>query len=164
MHIKETSEFQHKALIKTMSAFLEDDKPQVGIFWYDYANNTLFGVLKGNADMYIDESSDGTYPKLHKTFWQKQHHRAVAKNNTESIFYKEHNYTKIPRGRIFVRPDNTFYVTVGDWIDGYIDGKKVIDADSLHELIEDEFNLPETFEFVKDRHWNLGNGWSEEKF
>ena len=33
---------------------------------------------------------------------------------------------------------------------------------SLHELIEDEFNLPVDFEFVIDYHWDLGHGWSEE--
>ena len=37
-----------------------------------------------------------------------------------------------------------------------------VDAEKLHELIEDEFNLPVDFEFVVDYHWDLGHGWSEE--
>ena len=37
-----------------------------------------------------------------------------------------------------------------------------MNAEKLHELIEDEFNLPVDFEFVVDYHWDLGHGWSEE--
>ena len=40
-------------MIDVMSAFFDDGKPQVGIFWYDYAHNTLFGVQKDDADKYI---------------------------------------------------------------------------------------------------------------
>ena len=95
-----------------MKGFMDNEKPKVGIFWYNYADNTLFGVEKGDAELYADQGNQITYPKLHKTYWQKQHHRAVAKNDTNSIFYKEHNYTLIPRGRIFLE-NNTFYVIIG---------------------------------------------------
>lgn len=137
-----------------MRDFFEDDKPQLGIFWLDPINMVLFGVQKGDADYYIN-ANHNTYPKLHKTYWQKQHHRAVAKDDKTSIFYNEHDYTKIPRGRIFYE-NNEFVIYVGDWYAG-------IDLDKFIELIEDEFNLSD-FKIKIDEHWNLGHGWSEEKF
>ena len=146
-----------------MKGFMDNGKPKVGIFWYDYINNILFGVEKGDVELYTNQGSNITYPKLHKTYWQKQHHRAVAKGDTSSIFYKEHNYTLIPRGRIFLEGD-TFYVNVGSWINGEINGQNCIDKDQLRELIIDEFNLPDDFIFRIDYHWDIGHGWSEERF
>lgn len=153
----------HKEMMDLMRGFFDNGKPQVGIFWYDYANNKLFGVQKDDADKYAETGKIGTLHKLHKTYWTKQHFRAVANNETNSIFYSENNYTLIPRGRIFVKPDMTFYVTVGEWINGQIDGKEVIDKDKLRELIEDEFNLT-NFDYLIDEHWNIGRVWSEDRF
>ena len=94
-----------------------------------------------------------TIGKLHKTYWQKQHHRAEAKGDTRSIFYQEHNYTLIPRGRVFLdEKTDRFYVCVGSWLHDGVAGHEV-DAEKLHELLEDEFNLPVDFEFVVDYHW-----------
>lgn len=152
---------KHGELVEEMKSFFEDDKPKVGIFWYNYIDNVLFGVMKDDAEKYEKDRGWGTLPKLHKTYWQKHHHRAVAKGLTDSIFYKENNYTLIPRGRIFVQK-GIFYAAVGDWIDGKIGDRQCIDKNKLHELLEDEFNLPESFEFYKDIHWNIGHGWSEE--
>ena len=104
---------EHNDVINLMKGFMNNEKPKVGIFWYNYADNTLFGVEKGDAELYADQGNIITYPKLHKTYWQKQHHRAVAKNEENSIFYKEHNYTLIPRGRIFWE-DNVFYLARTD--------------------------------------------------
>ena len=146
-----------------MKGFMNNEKPKVGIFWYNYADNTLFGVEKGDAELYTDQGNIITYPKLHKTYWQKQHHRAVAKNEENSIFYKEHNYTLIPRGRIFLEGD-VFYVNVGSWINGEVNELNCIDKDKLRELILDEFNLPDDFIFRVDHHWDIGHGWSEERF
>lgn len=153
---------EHRDMIDLMRGFADTGRPQVGIFWYDYAHNTLFGVQKDDADRYIDEGI-GTIHKLHKDYWMKQHYRAVAKGDTDSIFYTETNYTQIPRGRVFVRPDGTLYVTVGHWINGDIHGHRVINADALRELLTDEFNLPEDFPFVIDEHWDIGHGWSGDK-
>lgn len=134
--------------------FFESDNPQIGIFWFNPNTFTLFGVEKGDADLYANDSGTYIYPKLHKTYWQKQHYRAKAKNNTNSIFYNENDYTKIPRGRIFVE-NNQFIVKVGSWIAD-------IDIEKFTELIEDEFNITD-FQFEQDSHWDLGHGWSEEK-
>jgi hypothetical protein len=161
--VVQSSAQEHNDVINLMKGFMNNEKPKVGIFWYNYADNTLFGVEKGDAELYTDQGKIITYPKLHKTYWQKQHHRAVAKNEINSIFYKEHNYTLIPRGRIFLE-DNIFYVNVGSWINGEIDGQNCIDKDKLRELIVDEFNLPDDFIFRIDHHWNIGHGWSEERF
>lgn len=154
----------HTEMINVMSNFFDDGKPQVGIFWLDYSHNTLFGVQKDDAEKYVEERGIGTLHKLHKTYWQKQHHRAVAKNDTNSIFYIETNYTLIPRGRVFVRPDGSVYVAVGHWINGEINGQKVINQQKVREAIADEFNLPDNFEFVIDEHWDIGHGWSGDKF
>ncbi len=149
-------EAEHRDLVGSMSPFLDNGKPKVGIFWYDVANQSLFGVEKMDAEQATFINGRATISKLHKTYWQKQHHRAEAKGNTSSIFYKEHNYTLIPRGRIFLdEATDRFYVCVGSWLSD-------VDAEHLHELIEDEFNLPVDFEFVVDYHWDLGHGWSEE--
>lgn len=161
--VVQSSGQEHNDVINLMKGFMNNEKPKVGIFWYNYADNTLFGVEKGDAELYTDQGNIITYPKLHKTYWQKQHHRAVAKNEENSIFYKEHNYTLIPRGRIFLEGD-VFYVNVGSWINGEVNGLNCIDKDKLRELILDEFNLPDDFIFRVDHHWDIGHGWSEERF
>ena len=146
----------HDEVIKEMSKFFESEKPQLGIFWFNPVTFQLFGVLKKDADECLAEGHL-TYPKLHKTFWQKQHPRARAKNDTTSLYYDEHNYTMVPRGRLFYDNGN-YVVKVGDWYDQ-------IDKQRFSELIEDEFNIPEELlRFEHDHHWNLGHGWSEEKF
>ncbi len=161
--ITQSSMQEHNDAINLMKGFMDNGKPKVGIFWYNYNDNSLFGVEKGDAELYINQGNQITYPKLHKTYWQKQHFRAVKKGDTGSIFYKEHNYTLIPRGRIFLE-DDIFFVNVGSWINGQINGQNCIDKDKLRELIIDEFNLPDDFVFRIDYHWDIGHGWSEERF
>lgn len=162
-NVVQSSSQEHSNVINLMKGFMNNENPKVGIFWYNYVDNTLFGVEKGDVELYSDQGNIITYPKLHKTYWQKQHHRAVAKNDINSIFYKEHNYTLIPRGRIFLE-NGIFYVNVGSWINGEVNGQNCIDKDKLRDLIVDEFNLPNDFIFRVDHHWNIGHGWSEDKF
>lgn len=145
----------HDEAIKEMRKFFESNKPKLGIFWYNPEKNFLFGIGKMDADDCLAQGHN-TYPKLHKTFWQKQHFRAVAKNDIDSMYYGEHNYTLIPRGRIFI-VNGIYIVKVGEWINE-------LDLDKFSELIQDEFDLPDDFEFEIDHHWNLGHDWSEEKF
>lgn len=97
-----------------------------------------------------------TYHKLHKTYLQKQHYRARAKNDTDSMYFEEHNYILIQRGRIFYL-NGKYIVKVGEWINDR-------DIDRFSELIQDEFNLLDDFQFEIDEHWNLAHDWSEEKF
>ncbi len=106
-----TNSEEHKSLIDSMSPFLDNGKPKLGIFWYDVANQSLFGVEKIDAEQATFVNGRATIGKLHKTYWQKQHHRAEAKGDTRSIFYQEHNYTLIPQGRIFLdEKTDRFYV------------------------------------------------------
>ena len=151
---------QHQTMMEAMIPYLDNGKAKVGIFWYDIGNQVLFGVEKDDAEKYVKKRGDGTLGNLHQSYWQKQHQRAVAKGMDKSIFFIESNYTKIPRGKVFVRPDGTCYVTVGKWFDGVIDGQKVLDPQKVRELIADEFNLPDDFELVYDTHWDLGHDWS----
>ena len=160
--INHTNSEEHRSLVDSMSPFLDNGKPKLGIFWYDPANRSLFGVEKVDAEQMLFVNGRATISKLHKTYWQKQHHRAQAKGDSSSIFFQEHNYTLIPRGRIFLdETTGSFYVCVGSWLHEGVAGHKV-DVQQLHELIEDEFTLPADFEFVIDYHWDLGHGWSEE--
>ena len=152
---------EHQDAIDLMKSFLDNGKPKLGIFWYNHLDNSLFGVEKGDADLYLSQGRIATYPKLHKTYWQKQHHRALAKGDTSSVFYNERGYTQIPRGKVFWEKGK-YYANVGSWINGYIGGVLCIDKDKLRELLLDEFNLPQDFIFREDRHWDIGRGWSDE--
>ncbi len=155
-NILHTSTSEHRELVDVMRGFMDNGKPKLGIFWYNTALGTLFGIEKEDADNVPFVNGKATTGKLHKTFWQKQHHRAEAKGDTASIYYSEHNYTMIPRGRIFLdEATNHFYVCVGHWLND-------IDQEHFREVLEDEFNLPTNFDLVIDHHWDLGHGWSEE--
>lgn len=156
--INHTTNDEHQGLVNAMACFMDNGKPKVGIFWYDMVNGSLFGVEKIDAEQAVFVNGKATIGKLHKTYWQKQHHRAESKGDTSSIFYSEHNYTMIPHGRIFLdEATDRFYVCVGHWLND-------IDKEHFREVLEDEFNLPEDFELVIDHHWDLGHGWSEEIF
>lgn len=128
------------------------NEPSVGCFWYDTKNNELFGVyscLAKDVEYYYSKAYDKyvkTGSKLHKDIWKKESYR-----NKDKRF--QTNYTLIPRGRVFEYKDGGFKVMVGDWINNYPNAK---------ELIIDEFDLPNDVEFVIDKHWNIGRGWSEE--
>ena len=170
-NINHTSASDHQSLVDAMIGYMDNGKPKVGIFWYDMANGSLFGVEKIDAEQAVfvngkgkissgdltrGSSTSSSIKMEHKTYWQKQHHRAEAKGDTSSIFYAEHNYTMIPRGRIFLdEATDRFYVCVGHWLND-------IDQEHFREVLEDEFNLPPDFDLVIDIHWDLGHGWSEE--
>ena len=144
--INHTTKDEHQSIVDAMRGFMDNGKPKVGIFWYNVALGTLFGVEKEDADNVPFVNGKATTGKLHKTYWQKQHHRAEAKGDTSSIFYAEHNYTMIPRGRIFLdEATDHFYVCVGHWLND-------IDQEHFREVLEDEFNLPVDFELVIDHH------------
>ena len=87
-NITHSSKQEHSDKINLMKGFMDNGNPKVGIFGYNYIDNILFGVEKGDVELYTNQGNIITYPKLHKTYWQKQHHRAVAKGDTNSIFLK----------------------------------------------------------------------------
>ncbi|MBR4267161.1 MAG: hypothetical protein IKQ46_13995 [Bacteroidales bacterium] len=146
------SEEDHAAQMESMNAF-DTQLPCVGIFWYDLEEKTLFSVRK--KELSPKEAEDAAekgvpfinYPQLHRQVWAKEYYRAQAKN-IETKFIGD--YTKIPHGRVAWNI-NKFIVLVGKWAEPI--------QDELSELIEQEFSLP-YFEFVYDRHWDLGHGWS----
>ena len=84
--IYHTNGDEHDDIIGAMAGFLDNGRPKVGIFWYDIIENSLFGIEKTDADKAIFVNGKATVGKLHKTYWQKQHHRAVQKNDVNSIF------------------------------------------------------------------------------
>ena len=124
---------------------------QIGIFWYDKEKDELFGVNKEDAEhCNFVQSSDGdeirSYGKLHKNIWQKEQYRAKDKRFLG-------DYTMIPRGRVSQYKEKGFVVFVGDWIDEFPQAK----SDIIYE-----FELADDVQFVKDEHWNIGHGWSDE--
>ena len=128
------------------------DDPYIGSFWYDPERDELFGVystLASDAQFYDSKLFDQrvkTGRKLHKDIWRKEQYR-----NKDKRFQGDH--TLIPRGRVFQLEDGSFKVMVGDWIDDYPEVK---------DEIMFEFQLPENTEFIKDPHWNIGRGFSDE--
>lgn len=128
------------------------DDPLVGIFWYDIDNDELFGVkstIASKLDWYHSTQWNQlvkTEPRLHKQIWQKEYFKGRDKRFTG-------DYSLIPRGRIFEFKDIGFRVYTGDWIDDYPEVK---------QQILEEFELPDSTEFVKDVHWDIGHGWSDE--
>lgn len=48
---------EHNDMIDLMRSFANTGRPQVGIFWYDYAHSTLLGVQK---DMWMKASALST--------------------------------------------------------------------------------------------------------
>ena len=145
-NITNTTQKEHNGIIEAMRPYLNDEeKPQIGIFWYDEKENDFFGVNSLDYDEVQEINNRRTYPKLHKTVWQKQRHRGKDKHYLG-------DYTMVPRGRVNYE-NGEFVVYVGNWIDNY--------SKDVSELLTDYFNL-NRFRFKKDIHWDLGHGWSEE--
>ena len=156
MDINESCYFRYKreSLIKSMADNMDyssQEHPQIGIFWYDADKNDLFGVNKMDPQfLSFSQGYDGSikqYPTLHKDIWIHE-----FKKGKDDRFVGD--YTQIPRGRVCQYNDERgFTVYVGDWIDDYPQAK---------EQIIYEFSLPKDVNFIKDEHWNIGHGWSDE--
>ena len=141
---------REEAINEMMQYF--DVKAEVGIFWYHPLSEELLEVH--SIPVTALKKDQLTYPKLHKTIWQKEHHKVINKKKKGLIYdpvYLE-DYTQVPRGRIFFK-DNKFYVFVGSWI-----------TEKIKKMIIKEFNLQKCKVIFKiDTHWELGHGWSSEK-
>ena len=152
MYTAEMSASERKEVMTVMEASFEDqERPKVGIFWYNEAEDRLFGVSSSYADQ-VPFNSNGvkTERTLHKSWWEKQQERLKAKGLPPGIF--AHDYTMIPRGRIFQFMDGHFELMCGAWIN-----------ENIVTLVRDEFNLRDVqLEVKADIHWEIGHGWSDE--
>lgn len=143
---------ERTAQMNDMRSF-DEQMPCVGIFWYDPADHSFFGVRKKEiTPQMVEEAAEKgvpfiNYPHLHRQVWAKEYFRAKAKH--EDTKFKG-DYTQVPRGRVAWTIDK-FIVLVGKWAEPI--------QEELTELLEKEFSLP-YFEFVYDEHWDLGHGWS----
>ncbi|GHT17952.1 hypothetical protein FACS189429_3230 [Bacteroidia bacterium] len=131
--------------------FEYQEEPKLGIFWYNAAEDVLFGVVKADARdvQFVGKMERKTVSSLHKSWWTKQKMRYRTGREKNKIF--ETDYAQIPRGRIFQRKaDGVFEVMCGSWMNEHI-----------LDLVTDEFDLQtQKVETVIDEHWEIGHGWS----
>lgn len=131
----------------------DEQMPCVGIFWYDPAGCSFFGVRKKEITLnMVEEASEKgvpfiNYPHLHRQVWAKEYFRAQAMHADTKF---KGDYTQIPRGRVAWIIDK-FIVLVGKWAEPI--------QEELAEMLEKEFSLP-YFEFVYDEHRDRSHGWS----
>lgn len=117
--------------------FKIEENPSVGIFWYDNASHSLFGVRKQEVTPVQMEAAacDGLpfiiYPETNEEVWQQERFPG--------------DYARTPRGRVSWSV-NRFVVLVGSWA-------RPIE-DELTVLLQAEFSLP-SLEFVFDGHWDI---------
>ena len=120
-----------------MREFKIGENPSVGIFLYDSASHSLFGVRKQDVTPAQIETAacDGLpfiiYPETNEEVWQKEKFAC--------------DYDRTPRGCVSWIV-NRFVVLVGSWA-------RPIE-DELTTLLQAEFSLP-TLELVFDEHWNV---------
>ena len=111
----------------------DEQMPCVGIFWYDPADHSFFGVRKKEItpQMVEDAAEKGSpvisYPDV----------RGELSADDSRL-----------AGRVVWSIDK-FIVLVGKWAEPM--------QEALTELLEKEFSLP-YFEFVYDEHWDLSTG------
>lgn len=131
----------------------KDAEPKVGIFWYNRANNTLFGVVSHRLSDYTKaNASDGriTCSEMHEDVWKKEFRKQKYQNNGKGPYIGA--YQDKPRGRVFYNINtDTFEVAVGKWLEEY---------PQAYQLVLEEFNLPPN----KTRpmyavHWDIGMSW-----
>ncbi len=117
--------------------FKIEENPSVGIFWYDSASHSLFGVRKQKVTPVQMETAacDGLpfiiYPETNEEVWQQEKFPG--------------DYARTPRGRVSWVV-NRFVVLVGSWA-------RPIE-DELTALLQAEFSLP-ALELVYDGHWDV---------
>ena len=156
--IRESNETN--SAIDIMSQDLENqNEGKVGPFWYDPINKELYGerpvIAKSlswrKSDQFGSEIRTGM--DLHQTIWNRQYQKLIHGSSSADKRFGIKDYTKAPRGRVFEFKDSGYKIYVGDWIDNYPEAI---------EIIKDEFDLPANTEVIKDEHWNIGHGWSQE--
>lgn len=135
------------------NSFDFQDDAYVGPFWYDPNKKEVYGyvlALASEKPFYNSKewnTAVKTSNALHKTIWRKESIRGKDKRFSG-------DYTKYPKGRVFEFQNEGFKICVGSWIDKYPEAV---------QMIIDVFNLPkDNTEILKDSHWDIGHGWSDE--
>lgn len=131
----------------------KDSEPKVGIFWYNRANNSLFGVVSHRLSDYTKaNASDGriTCSEMHEDVWKKEFRKQKYHNNGQGPYIGA--YQDKPRGRVFYNINtDIFEVAVGKWLEEY---------PHAYQLILEEFNLPEDkTKPMYAIHWDIGMSW-----
>jgi len=140
----DTNENECLEIIEDMRSFNDQNPPSVGFFWYDPKTNELFGVQSIGANQTSFNNGRRTLRKTHREYWQKEKHRSSKDRRIQG------DYTMTPRGRVYQFQDGSFKVYVGSWITKYLH--------KVEKLVKEEFNINE-FNFVIEKHWEIGTGW-----
>ena len=143
--ITTASQEKHESLVAAMEGFAESHEPQIGIFWLDTDECDLFGIFKTEAAKVRPD-------RLGRRIFGKEHFKELAQKGIAERFVGD--YTMIPRGRVNQEGEE-FVVYVGSWIDEL--------EPMLTPLINCYFNITD-FRYEKDIHWELGHGFSGDKF
>lgn len=148
------TEDEYNSVMKLMSSNRgKDSESKVGIFWYNRANKTLFGVVSHRLSDYTKaNASDGriTCSEMHEDVWKKAYYKQRFENNGVGPFIGA--YQDKPRGRIFYNIENdVFEVAVGKWLEEFPEA---------YDLILKEFDLPpEKTQPKYAVHWDIGMSW-----
>ena len=148
------TEDEYNSVMKLMSSNRgKDSEPKVGIFWYNKANKTLFGVVSHRLSDYTKaNASDSriTCSEMHEDVWKKAYYKQRFENNGVGPFIGA--YQDKPRGRIFYNIENdVFEVAVGKWLEEFPEA---------YDLILKEFDLPpEKTQPKYAVHWDIGMSW-----
>lgn len=142
--VRRCTEEEHREAIKCMRQFFDNEKPKVGLFWYDPDCRSLYGVEKADADSLLDGSGTARHPGDFRDYWTEMHGRAVANGDTRSRFFDESSYGSLPKGRVAVESGR--YRVYTDFL---TENLREEDRERFLEEVEDEFNLPEGYEVIR---------------
>lgn len=126
-------------IMAEMRSHLDEDKPEVGSFYYDLKNKKLMLVDTIPTELAKDSGRGmKTSDKLHRKVWRE--------NDMQG------SYMDTPRGRVFYNTKtNEYEIMVGDWLK---------DAPNVRDLVIKRFHLENQKVVVKqDEHWDIGNGF-----
>ena len=120
--LEEFSENDYASVMALMAANRgKDSEPKVGLFWYNRANNSLFGVVSHRLSDYSQaNASDGriTCSEMHEDVWKKEFKKQKYHNDGIGPFLGA--YQDKPRGRVFYNIiTDTFEVAVGKWLNDF---------------------------------------------
>jgi len=153
MKVTEFSQEQYAEALDTMAANRgQDEQPKVGIFWYNRANQELFGVVSRKTSDFTKTNARGglvTCTEMHEDIWKREFRKQKYHGGVGPYIGA---YEDKPRGRIFYSPEaNEYIIAVGQWIK---------DSPEAVTLIMEEFNLPKDITTIQiAEHWDIGQKW-----